>query len=205
MSKTKDKIVEKALELYNEFGIEYVGVRELAKELNVKGGNITYYFPTKNDLIREIQVRLSESNTELFEEDREVSIYNFLQLHAMVYENQYSYRAIFTSLPLLMKQGSISVEHYKEQQVNRTRGVYQHMKSLFLGGYFQTAKADDMDAILHAIILHNRFWISEATVDDVIKEKNIALQRAIERLASLLSIISSEKGKTDIKRFLADY
>ena len=42
---TREKILARALELYNEHGVEYVGVRELAKDLNLKGGNITYYFP----------------------------------------------------------------------------------------------------------------------------------------------------------------
>ncbi|RYZ50620.1 MAG: TetR/AcrR family transcriptional regulator, partial [Chitinophagaceae bacterium] len=41
---TKDKIRDKALELFNERGIEYVGLRELAALLNIRVGNITYYF-----------------------------------------------------------------------------------------------------------------------------------------------------------------
>lgn len=45
--KTKERIVSKALELFNEHGIEYVGLRELAAHLGIRVSNITYYFPTK--------------------------------------------------------------------------------------------------------------------------------------------------------------
>lgn len=204
MSKTKDIIVEKALEMYNTYGIEYVGVRELAKELNMKGGNITYYFPTKNDLIVEIQNRLSASNSALFDKEKETSIFSFLQTHYEIYSNQYNYRAIFISLPLLMKQGSISVEQYKIQQLKRRNDIYQEMKSLFLKGYFQTAKADDMDAILESIIIHNRFWISEATADGIIEDKEFAVSTYIHRIAALLKIIASEKGKMEIGQFLQE-
>lgn len=204
MSKTKDRIVEKALELYNIQGIEYVGVRELAKELNMKGGNITYYFPTKNDLILEIQKRLGDSNSELLNQKREVTIYNFLELHTSIYINQYQYRAMFVSFPLLLKQNGLSHEHYKERHVARKKSIYNEMKSLFLKGYFNTAKADDMDTILNAIIMNNRLWISEATADGIIEERELAISTYIKRLAGLLHIISSDKGKEEIKQFLAE-
>jgi AcrR family transcriptional regulator len=48
---TKEKIFKKALKFYNDQGIEYVGVRELAKELNISPGNLAYHFPKKEDLI----------------------------------------------------------------------------------------------------------------------------------------------------------
>ena len=48
---TEEKILAKALEMFNERGIEYVGMRELAATLNIRVSNITYYFPTKDDLV----------------------------------------------------------------------------------------------------------------------------------------------------------
>jgi len=46
---TRKKILDKALEMFNERGIEYVGLRELASILDMRVSNITYYFPTKDD------------------------------------------------------------------------------------------------------------------------------------------------------------
>ena len=201
---TKEVIIEKALELYNTHGVEYVGVRELAKELNMKGGNINYYFPTKNDLLIELSERLSEGNTVLFKQDREVSIYNFLDMHRNIYANQYKYRSLFISLPLWVKHDSTLAENYKGRQQQRRKSIYDELKSLFLSGYFQTAKAQDLDAILNAITTTNRFWISEATLDEIIDDKELAINTYLLRLAGLLHIISSEKGKADIRKFLRE-
>ena len=38
---TKEKLVSRALDLFNENGIEYVGMRELAADLNMRVGNVT--------------------------------------------------------------------------------------------------------------------------------------------------------------------
>lgn len=198
---TKEKIVAKALEMYNTHGIEYAGVRELAKELNMKGGNITYYFPTKDDLIRELTQRLSDTNEAILAQEKDTSIYNFLDMHRRIYNNQYQYRALFISLPLLLKQDHEFAKNYAERQVARKKAIYQQLKSLFLAGYFHAAQIQDVDVILHAITTNNGFWISEATVDGIIDNKELAINAYLERLAGLLHIIATDKGREDIARF----
>lgn len=199
---TKEKIIAKALEMYNEHGIEYAGVRELAKELDMKGGNITYYFPTKNDLIRELTDRLSESNAAIFAQNTEPGIYNFLDMHRRLYKNQYEYRALFISLPLLLKQDNEFATRYAQRQIERKKALYDELKSLFLAGYFNTAKAEDMDTILHAITTINRFWISESTVDGLIDSGDKAINIYLQRLAGLLHIVATVKGKEEIRKFV---
>lgn len=203
MSKTKENILDKALELYNLHGIEYVGVRELAKELDMKGGNITYYFPTKNDLIMELANRLSERNQEILAEERELTAYNFLDKHRILYRNQYKYRGLFISLPLLLKQNETFAGVYRQRQQERKSSIYNDLKSLFLKGYFQTAKSDDLDTIFNSIITTNRFWISESTVDNAI-ENEFTINTYLAHLAGLLNIIAAEKGKSEIRLFLAE-
>ena len=204
MKRTKEKIIEKALELYNEYGIEYVGVRELAKALNMKGGNITYYFPTKNDLVNEISRLLSEANEDIFATERERGIYNFLDMHRAIYLNQYKFRSLFISLPLLLKQDSSFAEVYQERQLTRRKAIYDELKSLFMAGFFQTAKTQDLDTILNAITTTNRFWIAESTVDGLIEDRDVAINTYLFRLAGLLHIIASEKGKKEIVTFLKE-
>src|SRR5690606_25508166 len=130
----------------------------------MKGGNITYYFPTKNDLIRELTERLSESNGAIFSRQTEPGIYNFLDKHRLIYHSQYEYRALFVSLPLMLKQDDEFATRYAQRQLERKKTLYNELKALFMAGYFNTAKSVDMDTILHAITTINRFWISEATV-----------------------------------------
>jgi AcrR family transcriptional regulator len=52
--RTKLRIIEGAIEIYNRDGFTNVKVRDLAKYLDMSPGNITYYFPNNKDMLNAI-------------------------------------------------------------------------------------------------------------------------------------------------------
>jgi AcrR family transcriptional regulator len=52
--KTRDRILEKAQELFNKNGIGKVSVRSICEELKISVGNFTYYFPDKHKIVVEL-------------------------------------------------------------------------------------------------------------------------------------------------------
>lgn len=50
----RDKIIDKARELFNKQGYIGVSMRNIADELNISVGNLTYHFKRKEDLIEEV-------------------------------------------------------------------------------------------------------------------------------------------------------
>ena len=51
MSDKRDDILQAALKMFNEKGIDGVTTRDIARELKISLGNMTYYFPTKKDIV----------------------------------------------------------------------------------------------------------------------------------------------------------
>lgn len=47
----KTRILETSIKMFNQYGYNTVTVRDVAKELNISPGNITYYYKKKKDLI----------------------------------------------------------------------------------------------------------------------------------------------------------
>ncbi len=47
----RQRIIDRALALFNEHGLERIGMRELARDLQLRPGNLTYHFARKEDLI----------------------------------------------------------------------------------------------------------------------------------------------------------
>lgn len=201
---TRELIVTKALEMYNAYGVEYVGVRELAKELGIKGGNITYYFPTKNDLLREISNRLTISNREILEQPKADGLYGFLDMNRRLYFNQYKYRSYFISLPLWLQQDIEFAQTYREMQASRRLTFTQELKTLTADDYLLTLADEDLEPMLAALSTTNRLWISEATIDGLIVNEKLAVNTYLGRMAGLLNLIASEKGKKDIRKFLKE-
>lgn len=47
----KEKILNKALDLFNIYGFESVKMRDISGALNISPGNLTYHFKKKEDII----------------------------------------------------------------------------------------------------------------------------------------------------------
>jgi AcrR family transcriptional regulator len=94
---TKEKIFTKALELFNNEGVEYVGMRELAAHLNMRVSNITYYYPTKDDLVFAISQGLKEANSKIVVENDNITLLAFLNMLKQVFHNHVKYRCLLLS------------------------------------------------------------------------------------------------------------
>ncbi len=54
LSKTKDRIIDTATELFNEYGTGAVSTNHIAKESGISTGNLYYHFSNKEEIIRMI-------------------------------------------------------------------------------------------------------------------------------------------------------
>lgn len=66
--KTKEKIAERALALFNEKGTDNISTRNIADDLGMSVGNLHYHFPTKTDLIRHLHSSFLEETDKLSEQ-----------------------------------------------------------------------------------------------------------------------------------------
>lgn len=58
--KTKDKIIKKAIEMYNTLGVANVSSRLVSKELGISHGNLEYHFKNKSVLLIAIYSKMKE-------------------------------------------------------------------------------------------------------------------------------------------------
>jgi AcrR family transcriptional regulator len=59
---TARRILDHARKAFNERGVAAVGVRDLARELDLSPGNLSYYFPTKEALIAALVEEIHATN-----------------------------------------------------------------------------------------------------------------------------------------------
>ncbi len=198
----RERIVSKALELFNEKGIEYVGMRELAASLNTKLGNITYYFPTKEDLILRLTADLSELNSVILQIDEKISIASYLEITRRHFECQYRYRCLFLSLVHLMKRYEKIAVRYKKIERQRKETGLINIENLVANKYLKKLSATDTEFLLLSIQLLSRFWISQAAISHSKLNPSDQIQYYLKLLANILSNYCSVKGKTQIVEFI---
>src|SRR5688572_8438621 len=141
---TKQKILDKALQMFNERGIEYVGLRELAALLDMRVGNITYYFPTKDDLVFELSMQLSETNAATMVVHEKPTMLSFLNMLHDVFQNHLQFRCLLLSVVHVMKQNKRVAAAYQQNQNKRSATIHSYIEALEEGGYVQVKEKTDL-------------------------------------------------------------
>jgi AcrR family transcriptional regulator len=198
---TRKKILDKALEMFNERGIEYVGLRELAAILAMRVSNITYYFPTKDDLVYALSLELREKNAEVIVERENLAMSAFLRMLQQVFQNHVTFRCLLLSVVHLMKQNKHMSGPYKDTQKVRSSTIYSNLKALERGGYLQPQDETEIQFLVSGISLISRFWISEAAISFEELSTEEQVRHYLLLISQLLKPYSSAKAKEDIRFF----
>ncbi|MCB0705341.1 MAG: TetR/AcrR family transcriptional regulator [Saprospiraceae bacterium] len=189
--KTKERILQEALRQFNERGISQVGVRDIARSLDMSAGNLSYHFSRKADIIIELLTRFRKSNDLIYERYFEIgpSLSGFLDCLREVFNNQYEHAG------LMVGQGEVQEiirQHfnYKDAEHNRKDFFRRIFTGLRDSGEL-TLSAADIDFLISFISLFGRFWMIEAAVSfaDWPREKIIDYYIGlIERQLSLFKV-----------------
>ncbi len=198
---TRELILSKALEMFNDQGIEYVGLRELASNLHIRVSNISYYFPTKDDLVNQLALNLNHLNSAIMVDERNLSVMSFLEMLQSIFQNQMKYRSIMLSIVHLMKQNKVISERHKITQMKRNEVLENNVHSLVSNGYLRM-EDDDAAFLASTIALIARFWISEAAISFKLLNPEEQIRHSISLIAHLIAPYATAKGKKQIKVYL---
>jgi len=202
-SAKKNLILHQARKLFNEQGIEYVGMREIAKDLGVRVGNVTYYFPTKNDIIIELAAQLAEFNTNTIVPVRGLTMAAFLKMFEQVFENHYEYRCLFINFIHHLEQNKPIEQEYLLRQEKRVETLRINLEELSVNKYLKTkVDAGKQEFLVSGIGFIARFWLSEARVKFKHAPKKQLFQHYLPFLANFLAPYCTDKGKKEIKEFI---
>jgi AcrR family transcriptional regulator len=188
--------------MFNERGIEYVGLRELASVLAIRVSNITYYFPTKDDLVYELALQLSQKNSELIAEREALTMAAFLEMLHQVFQNHVRFRCLLLSVVHLMRQNKHMADNYKKTQTQRNTAIQSNLQVLVNAGYLNVAEETEMEFLVSGISLISRFWISEAAVSPLRLSIEEHIRHYLTLITKLLMPYATAKAKKDIHNFL---
>lgn len=200
---TRDLILDRALALFNARGIEYVGLREIAAELGIHVGNITYYFPTKDDLVNQLAIDLNRLNSEVLRDEPRSTLTSFLEMLREVFHNQLRYRCLMLSLVHVMKQNKVVSTRHKETQRARADLLAANIAALAEAGHLRVIDAAEAAQLAETIALIARFWISEATISYRRRDAKAQVDHYLSLIGRLLLPYSSSAGTDELRPYLA--
>lgn len=200
---TREKILESALELFNSKGYANVGVREIARILNISPGNLSYHFPKKEDILFGLLENFSSVNNQQYAWFAEVETtnLNFLILMEKIFHNQFKYRGVYIGNQFVQQELRDSEGYnYKQTAQRRTQAFHRIFKELAKNNQLDLAYKD-VEFLVSYMTLFGRFWISEAFLLEKERDEDEAIAHYLRLLARQLSFFATTDGINSIKSF----
>ncbi|NQZ80042.1 MAG: TetR/AcrR family transcriptional regulator [Colwellia sp.] len=160
--KTRDKIIQASIALFNEQGERNVTTNHIAADLGISPGNLYYHFRNKEDIILSIYEEYARSL--LLDTMPEVTpdvkpldaiiLYMDVVFHAMM-----KFRFFYSNLPVLLAKNPLLHDKYVEVQSVISTRVSELLLSLKEADMMAFDEADLPD-IVSILRLVNTFWLS---------------------------------------------
>jgi len=172
--KTRDKIIQASIELFNEQGERNVTTNHIAAHLAISPGNLYYHFRNKEDIILSIYEEYARSLLldTLPQVSAEAKPLDSLILYMdSVFQTTMKFRFFYSNLPVLLDKNPILREKYVEVQQSISERVSQ-LLILLRGADFIEFADDELADIVSILRLINTFWVSFHQTQTIVNEVN---------------------------------
>ncbi len=142
--KTKERILFKALELFNKQGLKDVTLRQIASSLKMSHGNLNYHFRTKSEIVSQLYFMLVEKmDYELNKISQDSLILSFLYESSKVSMNiLYQFRFITRDLYHVLGSDERLKKHYLQLQQKRKQQYLFLFQNLTKEGVMREEELD---------------------------------------------------------------
>ena len=164
---TKERILAKAKELYNQQGTDSITVRHIASELTMSHGNLCYHFPNTDSIIQALYIDLVEKLNGLFAgmETTSSSLQVLYDTSFKGFELLYEYRFLMLDFVRIMRSIPAINQHFKQLMLVRKLQMIQTFKDLETDGLIRSPLfPDQYELLTEHLLTFGDFWIARAEI-----------------------------------------
>jgi AcrR family transcriptional regulator len=203
---TRHRILEVARELFNAEGISRVGVRDIARALDISAGNLGYHFPTRDDLVAALVLELNEENqrTIFAALPEDFSLETLYRSATAAMRNMLRYRFILVSYVEAVRASPELARLEGRLSVERRRRHDEMVAALVDGGYVKQVPLGRRDRLYEQGVMISSGWLVIGTLRGLSDEA--AVRHFAKLGCALLEPHCTPKGARQMRRLLAgDY
>ncbi|MGA0560321.1 TetR/AcrR family transcriptional regulator [Larkinella sp. VNQ87] len=165
---TKERILARALQVFNEQGVDAVTVRTIAAELGMSHGNLCYHFPNTEVIIErlydELVVRLN-TGIDALAVLSTVTMELLVALSRQSFELLYDYRFLLRDFAGIMRRIPVLAGRHREL-IGRRKTVFRFfLAQMRANGWYRPEPYPGFDEhFLEQVFIIGDFWLSSADV-----------------------------------------
>jgi AcrR family transcriptional regulator len=199
--RTRERILETALALFNREGEPNVTTGDIADELNISPGNLYYHFRNKDDIIGELYAALDAKITPLtaVPPDRLPSADDLWLLLHLLFERMWEYRFFYRDLDEITSRNRRIALRFADFNQRGEATVMQLCRGMVQAGAMRASERE-ITAIAHNVLMIATYWMSWQRVsrrspthdNDTAKSENRLAQAAYQVMALITPYLQGE-------------
>lgn len=195
--KLKEKIFQRAVELFNERGVANVSPNQIAASLEISSGNLTYHYKTKAILIKTIYERMHADSEDYLDLEGYLTLDDFRKSMLKFQQFQEKYCFFLQDMVFIIRNYPEVGKLYEASNVMRLK------KGRKLFDYFVATermipetKGINYDYLVHNVWMVGAFWPAQdkflTTANQLQKPSNM-----VEMTWYMILPYLTEKGRTE--------
>ena len=159
--RTRERILENALALFNRHGEPSVTTAHVADEMNISPGNLYYHFRNKDEIIGELYAAYEADVLPLFSAppDRAAGVEDLWLLLHLLFERMWRYRFLFRDLDELASRNRRLAARFAAL-VRRGEATVIVLCAGMVGAGTMQASEREIAALAKNVALVSTYWLS---------------------------------------------
>ena len=187
--RTRERILEAGLRLFNDFGEPNVTTTVIADELNISPGNLYYHFHSKDEIVNAL---FAEFERELEEtlaapSRRAPNVEDMWLFLHLLFEAIWRYRFLYRDLDDLLSRNRLLETHFKQILAHKVQTAGKLCEGLVATGEM-TASAGEIQALATNMAVIATYWLPfEYARDPRRREDGSGLGRGVYQVMSMMA------------------
>jgi len=196
--KTKDRILQTSLLLFNEEGEPNVTTVDIANEMGISPGNLYYHFRGKEIIVEALYEQFDREMTDILSApiQNKIGINDSWFYLYVVFEQIYQNRFFYYNLADVMQRYEKIQRRYKrliKLKANTARALIQDLKRLEV---IKNIGNGEVDTLVNQIVITTTYWFAYNAIGDRHNNKpEVLMHEGVFQVMSLLAPHLQENKK----------
>jgi len=204
--RTRERILQTALALFNGAGAPNVTTADIADEMEISPGNLYYHFSNKDEIIGELFAAFERRAEEVLAlpGERFVSVEDLWLLLHLLFEAMWDYRFIFRDLDEILSRNRLLGSRFALIMRRGSRTVIELCRGLVRAGEMQASERE-IAALAENVVLVATYWISYQRISAERSSDTVSLDRAAYQVLSIIAPFLRGDARALVERIGGEY
>jgi AcrR family transcriptional regulator len=208
--RTRERIVETSLSLFNQFGAPNVTTTVIADELDISPGNLYYHFSNKDEIVNTILALFEREISETLAaptaaESRVLTVEDIWLFLHLLFEIIWKYRFFYRDLSDLVSENRTLEMRFKQilsHKISTSRALCEGL----VRSSDMAATSREIEALAENMVLVATYWLSFSFARDPrAVQDGAALSRGVYHVMALVAPFLAHDSRLLFERLAQEY